>query len=42
MPLGGGEVDQPPVGEQEQPPAVVEPKLLHERARGPALDRELA
>ena len=40
MPLGDGEVDEPPVGEQVDPAAVRERELLDELARLARLGRQ--
>ena len=41
MALGGGEVDEPAVGDEVEAPSVGERELLDELARAPRLDRHL-
>ena len=42
MPLGRGEVDEPPLGDEVDAPAVGQRELVDEGARLARLDRELA
>ncbi len=42
MPLGGGQVDQAPLAEHVDPPAVLQRELVHERPDGPPAARHRA